>query len=255
MPASPMDWLKDDHLVYFLLDLAPLLDLSDIDRVVRAKDGRGTRPYSSRMMVLLLLYGYAVGTVSSRKLEKATYEDVPFRVLCAGQHPDHTSISNFRKTHLKALGGLFHQILRLCQEAGLVQLGHVALDGTKLKASASKHKANSYAGLEKNEERLVAEIEELLQQAEATDDEEDARYGRDRTGEELPDGLRKKGERLQANSACQGRPRSRGGADEGARAKEPSGAQRRQGLRSKDDRQVAAAARADKAAGHRRRSR
>ncbi len=197
MPPSPRDWLKEDHLVYFLLDLVPSLDLSEIDLVIQSKDGRGTRPYSARMMVLLLLYGYCVGTVSSRKLEKATYEEVPFRVLCAGHNPDHSAISNFRKTHLKALGGLFHQILRLCQEAGLVQLGHVALDGTKLKASASKHKANSYAGLERNEERLVAEIEELLKQAESADAEDDARFGKDRTGEELPDGLRTKSERLQ----------------------------------------------------------
>ena len=105
-----MDWLKEDHLVYFLLDLLPTLDLSEIESVIRAKDPRGERPYNPRMMVGLLLYGYCVGKVSSRKLEKATYEDVAFRVLCADNHPDHTVISNFRKRHLKALGGLFHQI-------------------------------------------------------------------------------------------------------------------------------------------------
>jgi len=191
-----MDWLKEDHLVYFLLDLLPKLDLREIEAVIQAKDARGSRPYNARMMVGLLLYGYCVGIVSSRKLEKATYENVAFRVLCADNHPDHSVISLFRKTHLKALGGLFHQILRLCSEAGLVKLGHVALDGTKLKASASRHKANSYAGLEKNEERLIAEIEDLLRQAEEADAVEDEKYGKDRTGDELPKELKLRSDRL-----------------------------------------------------------
>jgi len=196
LPASPSDWLKEDHLVYFLLDLLPQLDLSAIEHVIQSKDGRGTRPYSPRMMVGLLLYGYCIGKVSSRKLEKATYEEVPFRVLCAGHHPDHCAISNFRKTHLAALGDLFHQILCLCQRAGLVKLGHVALDGTKLKANASRHKANSYAGMERSEKRLVKEIEELLKQAASADAAEDERFGKDRTGEELPEELRIRSERL-----------------------------------------------------------
>ena len=191
-----MEWLKEDHLVYFILDVLKTLDLSEINEVTRTKDGRGTRPYNPRMMVGLLLYGYCVGIVSSRKLEKATYESIPFRVLCAENHPDHSIISAFRKTHLKALGGLFHQILRLCREAGLVKLGHVALDGTKLKASASKHKANSYAGLERSEERLVAEIEELLKRAEEVDAAEDERHGVDCTGDELPEELRRREDRL-----------------------------------------------------------
>lgn len=196
LPPSPTDWLKKDHLVYFLLDLLPSLDLGDIERVIQCKDRRGTRPYNPRMMVGLLLYGYCVGKVSSRKLEKATYEEIPFRVLCAGQHPDHSAISNFRKTHLSALEGLFGQILKLCAEAGLVKLGHIALDGTKLKASASKHKANSYGVMERNEERISEEIQELLKAAEAADAAEDERFGKDCTGEELPEGLRTKGDRL-----------------------------------------------------------
>ena len=247
MPPSPRDWLKEDHLVYFLLDLVPSLDLGEIDQVIQAKDGRGTRPYSARMMVLLMLYGYCIGKVSSRKLEKATYEEVPFRVLCAGHHPDHCAISNFRKTHLKALGGLFHQILRLCQEAGLVKLGHVALDGTKLKASASKHKANSYAGLERNEERLVAEIEELLKQAASVDAEEDARFGEDRTGEELPDGLRSKSERLQriqkAKAALEADAALTKALERKSQAERSAAKAKEQG-----DQDAAAAARAEKAA-------
>ncbi len=198
LPPSPMDWLKEDHLVYFLLDLLPTLDLSEIEKVIRAKDPRGERPYSPRMMVGLLLYGYCVGTVSSRKLEKATYEDVAFRVLCAGNHPDHTVISNFRKRHLKALGGLFHQILRLCRETGLVKLGHVALDGTKLKANASKRKANSYKGLEQSEAKLADEVKELLKLADETDAAEDERFGAGQTGEELPKELVRREDRLRA---------------------------------------------------------
>lgn len=196
MPPSPMDWLKEDHLVYFLLDLLPTLDLREIEAVIHAKDARGTRPYSPRMMVGLLLYGYCAGIASSRRLERATYENVAFRVLCADNHPDHSAISNFRKTHLKALGGLFLQILQLCSEAGLVKLGHVALDGTKLKANASKHKANSHAGLEKSEERLIDEIKDLLRQAEEADAADDGKYGKDRTGDELPDELKRRGDRL-----------------------------------------------------------
>jgi len=196
MPVSPADWLKADHLVYFLLDLLPQLDLSAIEVVIHAKDARGTRPYSPRMMVGLLLYGYCVGKVSSRKLELATYEEVPFRVLCGDQHPDHSAISNFRQRHLTALGGLFMQILALCKEAGLVKLGHVALDGTKLKASASKHKAASYEGMSRSEERIAAEIEEMLAHAAATDAEEDERFGKEHTGYELPEGLGTKAERL-----------------------------------------------------------
>ena len=243
-----MDWLKEDHLVYFLLDLLPTLDLGAIEQVIQSKDRRGTRPYSARMMVGLLLYGYCVGKVSSRRLEKATYEDVPIRVLCAGHHPDHCAISNFRKAHLGALGGLFHQILRLCSEAGLVQLGHVALDGTKLKANASKHKANSYKGLERSEERLAAEIEDLLKQAELADAAEDARFGKDCTGEELPEGLRTKGERLrriqEAKAALEAEAALTRALERKSQAERSAAKAEERG-----EQDVAARARAEKAAG------
>jgi len=195
-PPSPSDWLPDDHLVYFLLDLVDELDLSAIHRKHQAKDPRGSRPYHPGMMTLLLLYGYCVGVPSSRRIEKATYEDVAFRVLSGGQHPDHTRISEFRRVHLKELAELFVQVLRLCQKAGLVKLGHVALDGTKEKANASKHKAMSYERMEKTEARLKKEIAELLRKAESVDEEEDDRYGRGRRGDELPDELRRREERL-----------------------------------------------------------
>lgn len=148
------------------------------------------------MMTGLLIYAYCRGVASSRKIEKATCENVAFRVLTAGQQPDHDTIADFRKRHLAALAGLFVQALRLCQKAGLVKLGHVALDGTKMLANASKRKAMSYGRMEKTAEQLRAEVEALLANAEAVDAEEDARYGKGRRGDELPGELRRKQSRL-----------------------------------------------------------
>ena len=196
LPPSPHDWLPDDHLVYLVLDVVAQLDLSPIERAYQEKDARGTRPHPPAMMVGLLLYGYCVGVFSSRKLEKATYEDVAFRVLCAGNHPDHTRISEFRRVHLDALSGLFVQVLQICARAGLVKLGHVALDGTKIQANASKHKAMSYERMQALEKRLEAEIAELLTRAEGTDREEDERYGVGVRGDELPDELKRREDRL-----------------------------------------------------------
>ena len=148
------------------------------------------------MMVALLLYGYCVGIPSSRKIERQTYDSVAFRVLTAGDHPDHDTISTFRQTHLKELAGLFVQVLCLCQKAGLVKLGHVALDGTKVRANASKHKANSYDRMEKKEAELRAEVERLLADAAASDEEEDRQYGKGKCGEDLPEELRFRQSRL-----------------------------------------------------------
>ena len=142
------------------------LDLSEVERAIVAKDARGTRPYNPRMMTALLLYGYCVGLASSRKLEQATYTDVAFRVLAGECHPDHAAIAAFRRRHFQALKRLFVQVLRLCQKAGLVKLGHVALDGTKIQANASKHKAMSYARMLKTEAQLEAEMAQLLAAAE-----------------------------------------------------------------------------------------
>ncbi len=143
LPPDLREWLPEGHAAYFILDVLDELDLSEI---YASYDGsKGGRPgFDPRLLTGLLLYGYCQGTTSSRKLEKATYESVPFRVLSANQHPDHDTIAEFRRRHLSALSGLFVQVLRLCQRAGLVRLGHVALDGTKLRANASKHKAMSY---------------------------------------------------------------------------------------------------------------
>lgn len=195
LPPSPSEWLPEGHLAYFILDLLEDIDLRDIERVLQAKDHRGERPFSPRMMTALWLYGYAVGVVSSRKLEKATYEDVAFRVLAAGENPHFTSLSEFRATHRQALANLFHQILRECMSAGLVKLGHVAIDGTKMKANASKHKAMSYERMEKEDVRLTTEIEGFLDQAAATDAEEDRLYGVGQQQHDLPAELRRREDR------------------------------------------------------------
>jgi len=196
MPPNPMDWVPAGHLVHFIIDIVERFDLSAIEATLQAKDPRGTRSYHPRMMVALLVYGYCLGIVSSRRLERATYEDVTFRLLCADQHPDHTRISEFRRENLEALSGLFLQVLRLCQEAGLVKLGRVALDGTKLQANASKHKAMSYKRMQRSAAELKAEIAELMKQAEEADRSEDQRFGVGQRGDELPEELQRRESRL-----------------------------------------------------------
>jgi transposase len=188
MPASLRDWLPKGHLAYFVSDVVDDLDLSAIMEHYAGEE-RGHPPYHPRMMVKVLLYAYCIGVPSSRKIARRLEEDIAFRVLAANNTPDFRTISDFRKDHIKALAGLFLQVLRLCQKAGLVRLGHVALDGTKIKANASKHKAMSYKRMKEEEARLEAEVAELLKRAEAVDAEEDQRYGRDKRGDELPEEL------------------------------------------------------------------
>ena len=195
MPPSLTDWLDEGHLAYFVIDVVDRLDLSEV-YASYGGDGRGQPPYEPSMMVALLIYAYCVGLPSSRRIEKAAREDVAFRVIAANQRPDHDSICAFRKRHLKALAGLFVQVLKLCREAGLVKLGHVALDGTKVRANASKHKAMSYGRMKKKEEELEREVRELLELAEAVDTLEDARYGVGVRGDELPQELRRRETRL-----------------------------------------------------------
>jgi transposase len=188
MPASMRDWLPSGHLAYFISDVVDQLDLWAIMRRYTAEE-RGYPPYHPVMMVKVLLYAYCIGVPSSRKIAKRLEEDIGFRVLAANNTPDFRTISDFRKEHLKALSGLFLQVLKLCQKAGLVKLGHVSLDGTKIKANASKHKAMSYKRMKEEEARLEGEVKELLQRAEVVDDEEDRRYGKDKRGDELPQEL------------------------------------------------------------------
>lgn len=188
LPPSLRDWLPADHLAYFVADVVEELDLQPILNTYGDLT-RGTAPYDPRMLVAVLLYAYAVGVPASRQIARKLHEDIAFRVLAANTTPDFRTISEFRKQHLAALRGLFVQVLRLCQQAGLVTLGHIALDGTKLKANASKHKAMSYDRMVKEEGRLQAEVDGLLQQATDADARDDARYGMDRTGDELPEEL------------------------------------------------------------------
>jgi transposase len=212
LPPDLRDWLPADHLALFIADVVGELDLSAIVGVY--EDGPGQPPYHPAMMVTVLLYAYCVGRPSSRRIERATYEEVAFRVLTGDQHPDHDSIAEFRRRHLEALSALFVQVLRLCQAAGLVSLGHVALDGTKLKANASKHKAMSYARMTDAERRLEAEVRRLLDEAERVDAAEDAQFGRGRRGDEWPEELRRRETRLAkiraAKAALEAEARERG---------------------------------------------
>lgn len=196
LPPSPLEWLPEGHLAYFMLDLVDQLDLSAIELAIQAKDPRGTRPFSPRMMTVLLLYAYCVGVFSSRRIERATVEDVAFRVLAGGEQPHFTTINQFRKDHLEALQGLFVQVLELCRKAGLVKLGQVAVDGTKVQANASKHKAMSYGHMNRREEQLEAEVARLMERAEQVDQEEDARYGEGQREEDIPAELHRREARL-----------------------------------------------------------
>lgn len=185
MPPSLREWLPEDHLVYFVSDTIDEMDLSAIENVYE-KHLRGNPPYHPTMMVKLLFYSYCTGVVSSRKIAIKIVEDVAFRVLAAGSVPGFRTISDFRKLHLSALKGLFTQVLVLCEKAGMVKLGHVSLDGTKLKANASKHKAMSYGRMKEESARLESEIAKLLESAQLVDEAEDKELGEDIRGDELP---------------------------------------------------------------------
>jgi transposase len=196
LPPSPREWLPEGHLVFFILDVIAALDLTAITRAVQAKDARGERPYAPAMMLALLIYGYCVGVFSSRRIAQATYEDVAFRVLAAGEHPHFTRIAAFRHDHLATFKGLFLQALKLCQKAGLVKLGHVAFDGTRVDANASKHKAMSYERMQVEEARLRKEIDALLAQAQQADAAEDARFGVGQSEQDVPAELARRETRL-----------------------------------------------------------
>ena len=188
LPAALQEWLPEGHLAYFISDVADQLDLSAIMARYEG-ERRGGPPYHPRMMVKVLLYGYCTGVASSRRIAQRLHEDIAFRVLAANNAPDFRTVSDFRKDHLEALADLFLQVLELCQQAGLVKLGHVALDGTKVRANVSKHKAMSYGRMKEKEGQLAAEVAELLRRAREVDDDEDRRYGKDKRGDELPEEL------------------------------------------------------------------
>jgi transposase len=194
LPASVHDFVPEDHLARFVVSLVrESLDLKAI--TASYKSALGQPPFHAVMMTALLLYAYCCGIYSSRRIAKACIERVDLMMIAANDPPDFRTISDFRKRHLAALAGLFVQVLRLAETAGLVKLGHVALDGTKIKANASKHKAMSYEGMKRREAQLQAEVDRWLAAAEAADAEEDEFYG-DKRGDELPDWVADKEKRL-----------------------------------------------------------
>src|SRR2546428_6112320 len=212
LPPDLRAWLPEGDLALFISDVVDAFDLSAIYDAYETGEGRGQPPYHPAMMVKLLLYAYCLGVPSSRRIERATYRDVAFRVLATDQHPDHASIAAFRQRHLPALAGLFVQVLELCQAAGMVTLGHVALDGTKIKANASKHKAMSYARMEETERRLEQEGRRLMDEAERGGAAQDAEFGRGPPGDELPAALARRLSRLAKNRPAQaavGQPRKK----------------------------------------------
>ena len=195
LPPSLREWLPEDHLAFFVSDLVDHLDLSAITAVYEDEE-RGYPPYHPVMLTKVLVYAYCVGVFSSRRIQRRLVEDVAFRVLAAGNAPDFRTIADFRKTHLPALKGFFEQVLRLARDLGTLRVGRVAVDGSKIKANASKHKAMSYGRMQDKRQQLRDEVQALLEQAEATDAAEDAEYGADRRGDELPAELQRRESRL-----------------------------------------------------------
>jgi len=215
LPPSLRHWLPEGHLAYYVSDVVDQLDLSAIHAVYE-KEMRGQPPYDPRMMTKVLVYGYCVGVFSSRRMQKRLQEDIGFKVLAAGNEPDFRTISDFRKIHLEALQGLFEQVLEMALESGAVKLGRVSLDGTKVKANASKHKAMSYGRMKERQRQLREEVKQLLAQAEAADEEEDRQYGNQR-GDELPEELQRRETRLakikQAKKVLEQRAREKAAAE------------------------------------------
>ena len=224
LPPSLRDWLPEGHLAFFVSDLIDQLDLSAITSVYE-QDERGYPPYHPVMMTKLLVYGYCVGVFSSRKMHRRLVEDVAFRVLAAGNVPDHRTIGDFRKRHLLALQGFFEQVLRLARELGAPRVGRVAVDGTKIKANASKHKAMSYGRMAGKQRQLRDEVRHLLAQAEAADAADDAAYGPDQQGDELPAELQRRESRLarirEAKRALEARAKAEAAAGESPGTAQP----------------------------------
>ena len=207
LPPSVDDWLPQKHLARFVVELIDNLDVSAMSGVYR---GSGSASYHPRLLLGILVYGYATGVFSSRKLERATYDSVAFRFIAANDHPDHDTIATFRRRFLKEIEGLFVQVLLLAREMGLLTMGTVALDGTKIHANASKHSALSYEHSGKIETQLKAEVAELLAKAEAADQSAAP------DGLSIPDELARREERLQRIAAARAKACPRESGDRGA---------------------------------------
>ena len=215
LPPSLREWLPEGHLAYYVGDIVDHMDLSAIHAVYE-KELRGQPPYDPRMLTKVLVYGYCVGVCSSRRIQKRLQEDIGFKVLAAGNEPDFRTISDFRKIHLEALQGLFEQVLEMALESGARKLGRVSLDGTKVKANASKHKAMSYGRMKDKPQQLREEVKRILAEAEAADEAEDRQYG-DKRGDELPEELQRRETRLaklkQAKKVLEQRARDKAAAE------------------------------------------
>jgi transposase len=207
-PPSPRDWLPEGHLAFFIADTVAALDLSALYAPYDG-DGRRNQPFDPQMMLTVLVYAYATGTFSSRKIARKLHEDVAYRVLGAGNFPAHRTIAEFRRDHLATFAALFVQVVQIAREAGVVQLGTVAIDGTKVHANASKRKAMSYARMLAQERRLREEIAALLAAAEAADTSEDATHGPEGPGDDLPAELRRREARLATIAAAKARLEAR----------------------------------------------
>src|ERR1700692_1641193 len=195
LPSSLSEWLPEDHLAYFISDAVDAMDLEAFHARYEG-DGRRRQPFDPRMMVKVLIYGYASGVFSSRKIARKLSEDVAFRVLSANNFPAHRTIREFRQLHLQEFSALFVQVVKLAKEAGLLSLGRVGIDGTRIKANASKHKAMSYERMQDEQARLKREIAGLLKQAEDQDQAGEERYGRDDDNGGLPPELKRRSDRL-----------------------------------------------------------
>jgi transposase len=195
LPMSLSEWLAEDHLAYFISDAVDALDLEAFHARYEG-DGRRRQPFDPRMMVKVMIYGYATGVFSSRKMARKLQEDVAFRMLCANNYPAHRTIREFRQLHLKEFSALFVQVVKLAKEAGLVSLGRVGVDGTKIKANASKHKAMSYGRMQEEEARLKREIAGLLKHAEDQDQADEKHDGPDDPNGGLPEELKRRTDRL-----------------------------------------------------------
>jgi transposase len=204
LQPSLREWLPEGHLAYFISDVIELLDVRVFYEAYEG-DGRRKAPFEPCMMLKVLIYAYATGVFSSRKIARKLEEDVAFRVLGADNFPQHRTICDFRKRHLADFQNLFMQVVRIAREAELVRLGTVAIDGTKVRANASKRKAMSYARMQEEERRLEQEIADLCEQAQAIDTREDGLYGADRRGDELPEELQHRQPRLEKIRAAKAR--------------------------------------------------
>src|SRR5882762_2154919 len=227
-PPSPRDWLPEGHLAFFIADTVTTLDLQMFYAAYEG-DGRRNQPFDPQMMVTVLLYAYATGTFSSRRIARQLEEDVAYRVLAAGNFPAHRTMAAFRQQHLATFEALFVQVVAIAREAGVVQLGALAVDGSKVKANASKHKAMSYGRLREEARRLREQIAALTTEAEATDAAEDAAHGPDVRGDELPAELQRREERLAKIAAAKARLEARQAEEDRRKGRTPEDGRKSRG--------------------------